>query len=115
MNHNMNDPRHPWTRLTAAARNARDERESSAPYGFATRVAALALAQEARVVSLIDRFAYRALGVASLLAICSVALNYEVLSPAASGTAVVQVAYSSEEADPAPTDDAVAIVLGLAD
>lgn len=115
MNHNMNDPRHPWTRLTAAARNAPDERESSAPYGFATRVAALALAQEARVVSLIDRFAYRALGVASLLAICSVALNYEVLAPATAVAVPAQVVTSYEEADLAPTDDAVAIVLGLAD
>jgi hypothetical protein len=116
MNHNMNDPRHPWTRLTAAARNARDERDSSAPYGFATRVAALAMAQEARVVSLIDRFAFRALGVASLLAICSVALNYEVLAPTVvPAPAQVATGSSYEEADLAPTDDAVAIVLGLAD
>jgi hypothetical protein len=115
MNHNMNDPRHPWARLTVAAREVRDERETKAPYGFATRVAAIALAQEARVVSLIDRLAYRALGIASLLAICSVALNYEVLAPASAVAAPAQVVASYEEADLAPTDDAVAIVLGLAD
>ena len=80
MNQNLNDPRHPWSRLTAAARQVRDDRDSSAPYGFATRIAALALAQERRVASLFERFALRAVGVASLLALFSVVLNYQELS-----------------------------------
>src|SRR5262245_12210028 len=80
MNHNINDPRHPWSRLTAAARTVRDERDESAPYGFATRIAALALSNERRVASLFERFALRAVGVATLLALFSVVLNYQALS-----------------------------------
>ena len=113
MNHNMNDSRGPWIRLASAARQVRDERDASAPYGFATRVAALAMAQEARVASLVERFAFRAVGVASLLALCSVVLNYEVLSGSSASSA--PVAGSIESLDLTPTDDAVAIVLDLAD
>jgi hypothetical protein len=103
----------PWTRLVAVARDARDERDASAPYGFSTRVAALALAQERRGVSLIERFAFRALGVASLLAIGSVALNYSSINVPAVSSAVVA---SAEPAEPAATtDDAVALVLDFAD
>ncbi|MDP3069174.1 MAG: hypothetical protein Q8N18_02750 [Opitutaceae bacterium] len=106
MSPNHNAPRHPWARLTAAARTVRDDRDASAPFGFATRVAALALAQERRVVSLFERFAFRAVGVAALLALCSVALNYQEL--AGSG-AFVQ--HADEEL--LHTDDAMTIVLNL--
>jgi hypothetical protein len=106
MSHNLNDP---WTRLTSAARGVSDGRDTSPPPGFATRIAALALAQERRVHSLLDRFALHALGVASLLAMCSVALNYQAISgPGA--PVVVQV----EEPELVAADDAVAIVLDLA-
>lgn len=110
MSPDLNNPRHPWSRLTAAARTARDDREGPAPYGFATRVAALAFAQEQPFRSLLDVFALRALGVACLLAIFSVALNYGTLASAVSpanaeGEAVAML----------PADDAVAIVLDLAD
>ena len=111
MNHNLNHPRDPWSRLTAAARDMRDERDSSAPYGFATRVAALAFAQEGRMASLFERFALRAVSVASLLALSSVALNYQVLSTETVSIAAAQV----EEAELIPTDDAVAVVLDFAD
>jgi len=77
---NLNDPRHPWSRLTAAARRAPDDRGDTAPYGFSTRVAALALAPERNVASLFERFAFRALGVACLLALLSVAVNYSILT-----------------------------------
>lgn len=77
---NLNHPKHPWTRLVAAARNVKDDRDTAAPYGFATRMAALALAQEAAVPSLLDRFALRALSVAGLLALLSMAVNYSSLS-----------------------------------
>jgi hypothetical protein len=112
MNQNINDPRHPWSRLTAAAREVRAERDESAPYGFATRIAALAFAQERSVVaSLFDRFALRAVGVAALLALFSVVLNYQALSTTG-GLVVAQ----NEETDIAPpVDDAVALVLDLAD
>ena len=81
---NPNDPKHPWARLTAAARTVTDDRATAAPYGFATRISALALAQERVVASLLERFALRALGVAGLLALLSVVVNYSVLSRAAS-------------------------------
>lgn len=70
-----------WQKLVAAARNMRDERDTAAPYGFATRVAALAMAAEREPtgVALIDRFAWRALSVAALLAVISVASNYSSL------------------------------------
>jgi hypothetical protein len=76
---NPSDPRHPWSRLTAAARSVRDERNSSAPYGFATRVAALAFSGERTLGSLFDRFALRAVGLASLLAIASIVANYALI------------------------------------
>jgi len=77
---NPNDPKHPWARLAAAARRVPDVRDTAAPYGFATRVAALGLAQERAVASLVERFALRALGVACLLAVLSVAVNYSALT-----------------------------------
>jgi hypothetical protein len=106
------NPRDPWSRLTAAAREVRDERDTTAPYGFATRVAALAMAQESRISSVFDRFALRALGVASLLALGSVAFNYNAVSmppPASAMASVEQLELA------VPTDDAVAIVLDFAD
>lgn len=78
---NPQHPKHPWSRLTAAARLAPDPRETGAPYGFSTRLAALALAGEQRAVSFLERFALRAVGVACLLALGSVALNYSALVP----------------------------------
>lgn len=110
MNQNLNDPRHPWQRLTTAAREVRDERDASAPFGFATRIAALALAQERRVASLFERFALRAVGVASLLALFSVALNYQALST----ESVITVA-QADESELMVADDAVAVVLDFAD
>jgi hypothetical protein len=77
---NLNDPRHAWTRLTVAARTAGDDRPTAAPYGFATRVTALAMAQERKSFSLVERFALRALSVSCLLAVLSVAVNYSHLS-----------------------------------
>ena len=103
---NSTDPKHPWGRLTAAARSVRDDRDTTAPYGFATRVAALALAQEQKVVSLLERFALRAVGVACLLALVSVAVNYKTLAGAAPVTA-------ADDSDAG--DDTVALVLDLTD
>jgi len=73
---NANDPRHPWSRLTAAARQVPMERDVAPPYGFAVRVAALALAPDRRLGSLLERLAPRAVGIASLLALLSVVANY---------------------------------------
>ena len=67
-----------WQKLVAAARQARDERSESAPYGFSTRVAALAMAapQSVSIAAILDRFSWRALGIASVLAIGSVGVSY---------------------------------------
>jgi hypothetical protein len=111
MNQPLNDPRHPWTRLTAAARQVRDDRDTSAPYGFATRVAALAFGSERTMASLFERFAFRAVGVASLLALFSVVLNYPDLATTSSPAMPAAV----EEVELVAMDDAVAIVLDFAD
>ena len=113
MNQNLNDPRHPWMRLTASARTARDERDVTAPYGFATRIAALALAQERKVTSLFERFALRAVGIACLLALGSVALNYGALTGGAAGAPAGALANVDDVL--LPNTDAVAVMLDIAD
>ena len=117
MNQNFNDPRHPWARLTAAAREVKDERDSSAPYGFATRVVALAFAQERSVSSLVERFAFRAVGVASLLALFSIVLNYPALTTSSgiTGTSSPTSAPQVDIGELVAVDDAVSIVLDFAD
>ena len=99
---NPNDPKHPWSRLTAAARLAPQSGETSAPYGFSTRIAAMALAGERVGVSLLERFSLRALGVACLLAVVSAAANYSAIANALS------------EQDVLVNDDPVAELVELA-
>jgi hypothetical protein len=74
-------------------------------------VAALGFAQERKTVSLVDMFALRALGVAALVALFGVAMNYHVFS---AGSAVpAKEAYVADNNEALlPTVDAVA-VLGL--
>lgn len=100
----MNPGRTPWSRLVAAARQAPDDRLLSAPVGFATRVAALAAAAEPRFAAVVERLAWRALGVAALVAVVSVATSYPALRV---------LAGASGEDDLLPDSDAVAIVLDL--
>jgi hypothetical protein len=102
---NPTDPQHPWSRLVAAARRAPDDRDPAAPYGFATRMAALAFTQERKMASLVERFALRAVGVASLLAILSLVVNYSALTGSSSAT--------STDDELLPTQDAVNVVLDL--
>jgi hypothetical protein len=64
------DPNHPWQRLVTLARKT--ERDTSAPFGFATRVTARALAQPRWQPSLFEIFALRALGIACLLMLASI-------------------------------------------
>jgi hypothetical protein len=78
MKHSDHD--HSWARLTAGARLAPRDAEAAAPYGFSTRVAALAFAAERPMRSLLERFSLRAVGVAGLLAVLSVAVNYAELT-----------------------------------
>jgi hypothetical protein len=93
-------PQPPWLRLVSAARHKPDDRDTSTPYGFATRIATLAMSAERPLSSLFERLALRALGVACLLAIVSVAVNY---------SAIVTNGSSDEEVVPA--DDPVAVLL----
>lgn len=70
-----------WQNLVSAARKVRDERDTSAPYGFSTRVVALAMASSpVATVSLFERFSWRALGLAGLLAIASAATSYPLVA-----------------------------------
>jgi len=79
---NPTDRRHPWSRLVAAARSAPDDRDPAAPFGFATRVAALALSAPPRPsFSLVfERLSLRALGVACLLMLACVAVSYPAIA-----------------------------------
>lgn len=101
---NPNHPRDSWSRLAAAARLARDDRDVTAPYGFSTRVVAQAFASEGRVASLFDRFAFRALGVACLLAAASVAVNYSALKEPKHKSV-------EEEVQLTPVEDPVSVLL----
>jgi hypothetical protein len=107
MNSHHIDPRHAWNRLAVAARTVRDDRDTSAPYGFSTRIAALAMGQELRSVSLFDVFAVRALWVACALAVFSIAVNYSEMPGRVGGA-------SSTAGDDSMLD-AVSVILALAD
>lgn len=111
MNLPIHDSRQAWNRLTSAARTVSDERGRAAPYGFATRVAALALGRDVRATSLFDVFALKALGIACLLAACSVALNFNEISRRVGGSGAATVGEDPLLAG----NDAVAVVLALAD
>ncbi|HWA88226.1 MAG TPA: hypothetical protein VG710_18510 [Opitutus sp.] len=81
----MNPNENGWQKLTAAARRWRDERDAEAPYGFAVRVAALAMSEDPVFArSLFERFSWRALGLAALLALVSLAADYSALAQSAS-------------------------------
>ena len=70
-----------WQRLVAAARHAPDNRDDAAPFGFATRVSALAMANQPPAMrAMMSRLSWRALGVALMLMIVSIAANYSSVS-----------------------------------
>jgi hypothetical protein len=73
-----NDLMQIWRSLTALARRApADSGVEAAPYGFSTRVVALAFAEsERRIASVFEILAPRALWVAALLVAGSIAINY---------------------------------------
>lgn len=104
---NPSDPRSPWSRLITAARQRRDERDAHAPFGFSTRIAARAFDVGRQTTSLLERFAFRAMGFACLLALVSVATNYRALAPGH----VVPTPHFTEDASLLPFDDAIAAVL----
>jgi hypothetical protein len=73
-------PRDSWSRLVAAARTVRDDRPTTAPFGFSTRVAALAAGAGRVKVSLVERFALRAVSFACLLAFGSIVVNLSLVT-----------------------------------
>lgn len=91
-----------WQQLVTSARQYHDDRDESAPYGFATRVAALALAGQRQpgLGALFERFSWRALGIAGLLAAASAASTYASASAQADDDAYLD-------------DSAEVLVLGL--
>ncbi len=72
----MNQTPSAWNRLVDTARGAPDTRDVTAPYGFATRVAARAWAGDRPTGSVFAGLALRAMGVSCLLAVLAVAANY---------------------------------------
>jgi hypothetical protein len=73
----MNEFESKWQRLVTAARQAPVTKDVAAPYGFATRVAARAMGDGRPTLSaMFGRFSVRALWVACLLTLVSVAANY---------------------------------------
>jgi len=66
-----------WQRLVVAARQAPVAADDAAPYGFSTRVAALAMAGERpSLQSSLNHFSWRALGFSLMLMIVSIVANY---------------------------------------
>ena len=67
-----------WQQLVTVARQAPVADDTTAPYGFATRIAARALSEQGRpaLVAVFGRFSIRALWVACLLTLVSMAANY---------------------------------------
>jgi hypothetical protein len=96
----MKHPDQRWPRLTAAARSARDERDTAAPYGFATRVAALAMAMpSANPFAVFDRIAKRGLIAAAAFSVAAVAFGYS--------------AWTGDHGDDVTATDAVSEILEL--
>jgi hypothetical protein len=98
----MKDPEKSWDRLVEAARRAPAGAGEEAPFGFSTRVAALAFEQGRSGSSAFARLSLRAAAVALLLAAIAVGVNY---------SAIV----GAFEDGPAPVagDDPVAEVVNL--
>jgi hypothetical protein len=76
----MNRFDHQWRKLTALARQAREARDASAPYGFATRVAALAAtAPAASLGTAFERMALRGLFVAAAFGVGAMVFHYSTI------------------------------------
>jgi len=77
----MNDFDKTWAKLKAAARTA-PAGDEAAPFGFSTRVAALAFSGGNRAPSAFGRMAWRAAAAACLLAVVAVAVNFSAITGA---------------------------------
>lgn len=89
-------------RLLEAARRAPPAGDEAAPFGFSTRVAALAFERRQAPQSLFGRLALRAAGVAFVFAAIAVGVNYS----------AIKGAFDDETASPS-SDDPVAEVVNL--
>ncbi len=78
----MSDFDQAWRKLIAAARRAPPQADEPAPFGFSTRVAALAFAAERPSPSPFARLALRAAVVSCLFALVAVAVNYSAIAGA---------------------------------
>ncbi len=78
----MNDHHQAWQRLTRAARLHQDPRDDRAPFGFATRVVAQAVAARSlsRTQALLEKFALRGLFAAGALSVAAVGFGYSSLT-----------------------------------
>ncbi len=72
----MNRFDHQWQKLTALARQAPADPGAAAPYGFATRLSAQAVALPATPWMPLERFALRGLIAAAVCSVASVAFNF---------------------------------------
>jgi len=71
----------PWEKLTQAARQARPEASTEAPFGFATRVVARWQAAEpVTLESVWQVLSLRSLAVAALLMVASLTVNYDLMA-----------------------------------
>jgi hypothetical protein len=96
----MIDPKHTWQRLAAVARRLPEEPPAEAPPGFATRVAALAMANGRPAGLHVLGLSLRAMGAACLIALAAVVLNFKVIT-------------LLFDDDAAPVDDPVAELVDL--
>jgi hypothetical protein len=78
----MNPHDQAWQKLLEAARPAPPAGEESAPFGFSTRVAALAFDTVRRAPSDFGRLSLRAAGIACLFAVVAVGFNYKAIASA---------------------------------
>lgn len=73
----MSQFEHHWQKLTALARQAPDDRDSTAPFGFAARVAAQAADNYGFTPwAALERFALRGFLAASVCCVAAVAFNF---------------------------------------
>jgi hypothetical protein len=75
----MNSFDNNWQRLVSAARRASPDADEAAPYGFSTRVVALAFERAQPSPSAVARLSLRAAFIACALAVAAVAANYSVI------------------------------------
>jgi hypothetical protein len=88
---NSNDYNKAWLRLTEAALRAPMNRDELAPYGFATRMAAMAMTQpKPNLAFAIDHFSWRALAAALTIMVASIVSSYAIATNVSEDETIVQ-------------------------